>query len=165
MNKVHYHKREHEPTGDRKIEKGPNGSPKTNGRSGGLLFGLGVSLLIACALAFGVSRSYSQRRAVLATAEQFRDFVPSVRVATVTASPSNIVVSLPATTAAFVDANIYARATGYIESAMSILAIMSKQEIFLRCLPSRNLMIRFRKTRRRLSNSRRRWSKRKPAGN
>jgi RND family efflux transporter MFP subunit len=115
MNKVQYHKREHEPTGDRKIDKGPNGGPKTNGRSGGLLFGLGVSLLIACALAFGVSRSYSQQRAILATAEQFRDFVPSVRIAIVTASPSYIVVSLPATTAAFVDANIYARATGYIE--------------------------------------------------
>jgi RND family efflux transporter MFP subunit len=112
MNKVHCHNCEHESTCDRKTEKG---RPNTNGQWGGLLFGLGVSLLLVCGLALGVSRSYSQQRAVLATAEQVRDLIPSVRAATVTASPSNIAVTLPATTAAFVDANIYARATGYIE--------------------------------------------------
>ena len=43
-----------------------------------------------------------------------RDFVPSVRVATVEASPATVSVTLPGTTAAFAAANIYARATGYI---------------------------------------------------
>lgn len=46
---------------------------------------------------------------------KIRNFVPNVRVATVQTSQSNIVVALSATTAAFADANIYARATGYIE--------------------------------------------------
>ena len=50
----------------------------------------------------------------MATAEQERDFVPSLRVATVEASPSTQSVTLPATTAAFAQAEIYARATGYI---------------------------------------------------
>jgi multidrug efflux pump subunit AcrA (membrane-fusion protein) len=50
----------------------------------------------------------------MATAEQERDFVPSVRVATIEPSPGFMTVSLPGTTAAFAAANIYARATGYI---------------------------------------------------
>jgi RND family efflux transporter MFP subunit len=115
MNDVDTHNRQHEPAVDRKTEKAPKDRPDTRRRWGGLLFGLGAFLLLAGGLAFGASRSYSQQREVLATAEQLRDFVPSVRVATVRASPGNIVVTLPATTAAFADANIYARATGYIE--------------------------------------------------
>ena len=50
----------------------------------------------------------------MATAEQERDFVPSVRVATVKANAAVMSVTLPATTAAFAQAEIYARATGYI---------------------------------------------------
>jgi RND family efflux transporter MFP subunit len=50
----------------------------------------------------------------MATAEQARDFVPRVRVATVAASPTTVSVTLPGTTAAFAAANIFARATGYI---------------------------------------------------
>ena len=50
----------------------------------------------------------------MATARQARDFVPSVRVATVEPSPGFMTLSLPGTTAAFAAANIYARATGYI---------------------------------------------------
>jgi RND family efflux transporter MFP subunit len=115
MNDVDTHNRQYEPAVDRKTEKAPKDRPDTRRRWGGLLFGLGAFLLLAGGLAFGASRSYSQQREVMATAEQLRDFVPSVRVATVRASPGNIVVTLPATTAAFADANIYARATGYIE--------------------------------------------------
>jgi multidrug efflux pump subunit AcrA (membrane-fusion protein) len=44
-----------------------------------------------------------------------RDFVPSVRVATVKANTAVMSVTLPATTAAFAQAEIYARATGYID--------------------------------------------------
>jgi RND family efflux transporter MFP subunit len=110
-----YTNREQERTGDRKKEKAPQGRANTKGRWGGVLFGFGASLLLAGGLGFGAAHSYSQQRQVVATAEQIRDFVPSVRVTTVRASPSNIIVTLPATTAAFADANIYARATGYIE--------------------------------------------------
>ena len=114
MNDVDTHDRQHEPVVDRKTGKAPKDRPDTSRRWGGLPFGVGAFLLLAGGLAFGASRSYSQQREVMATAEQVRDFVPSVRVATVGTSPGNIVVTLPATTAAFADANIYARATGYI---------------------------------------------------
>jgi RND family efflux transporter MFP subunit len=58
--------------------------------------------------------TYSQHQDVTAIARQGRDFVPSLRVAAVEASPATVSVSLPGTTAAFAAANIYARATGYI---------------------------------------------------
>jgi RND family efflux transporter MFP subunit len=51
---------------------------------------------------------------VMATAQQERDFVPSLRVATIEASPATVSATLPGTTAAFAAASIYARATGYI---------------------------------------------------
>jgi RND family efflux transporter MFP subunit len=100
---------------DRKAEHPPKPRPRVRRLCVGRLFGLGALLLLAGALAFGASRSYSRQQEVMASAEQIRDFIPSVRVATVQASPGNIVVTLPGTTAAFADANIYARATGYIE--------------------------------------------------
>src|SRR5580692_11634660 len=100
-----------EPAVGCKTENAPNDRPDTRRR---LLFGGGAFLLLAVGLAFGTSRSYSRQREVMATADHAREFVPSVRVVTVGASPGNIVVTLPATTAAFADANIYARATGYI---------------------------------------------------
>jgi RND family efflux transporter MFP subunit len=106
--------RQHEPAIGRKTEKTPNDRPDTRRRWSRLLFGGGAFFLLAVGLAFGTSRSYSQQREVIATADHAREFVPSFRVVTVRASPGNIVITLPATTAAFVDANIYARATGYI---------------------------------------------------
>jgi RND family efflux transporter MFP subunit len=112
MNEVYSHDRGHEAAESGKFRKS---RPADKSRWGGALFGVGAFLLLAGGLAFGASRSYSRHHDVIATADQFRDFVPSVRVATIKASPSNIVVSLPATTAAFAEANIYARATGYIE--------------------------------------------------
>jgi RND family efflux transporter MFP subunit len=72
-------------------------------------------LLLAGGLALGASRSYSQQRQVMATAEQIRDFVPSVRVATVQPSEATVLVSLPATASAFSVANMFARASGYID--------------------------------------------------
>src|SRR5580700_5530108 len=50
----------------------------------------------------------------MATAEQSRDFVPSLQVAMVEPSPDTVSVFLPGTTAAFAAAGIYARATGYV---------------------------------------------------
>ena len=89
--------------------------PDAPHRWGGRVLGLGAFLLLAAGLALGASRSYSQQRQVIATAEQIRDFVPSVRVAPVQASDATALVSLPATTSAFSVANMYARASGYIE--------------------------------------------------
>jgi multidrug efflux pump subunit AcrA (membrane-fusion protein) len=66
------------------------------------------------ALASGAWTHYAERRQVLATAEQAREFVPQVRVTTVEPSDTNEVVKLPATTSAFASANIFARASGYI---------------------------------------------------
>jgi RND family efflux transporter MFP subunit len=83
-------------------------------RWGGRLFALGASLLLVGGLSLGVWGKISQQQQVTATAEQARDFVPSVRVATVEASPGTLSVTLPGTTAAFAAANIFARATGYI---------------------------------------------------
>jgi RND family efflux transporter MFP subunit len=82
---------------------------------GGRLLGLGALLILAAALAFGASRYYSLHRETIATSEQRRDFVPSVRVAAVRASDGNVLVTLPATTSAFSVANIFARASGYID--------------------------------------------------
>jgi RND family efflux transporter MFP subunit len=83
-------------------------------RWGRRLLGLGVFLLLAGALGIGGWRYYSQHREVMVTAERARDFVPSVRVATVQASDPTSLVTLPATTLALTQANIYARASGYI---------------------------------------------------
>jgi RND family efflux transporter MFP subunit len=80
------------------------------------LLGLGVLLLLAASVSYGASRYNAQVHQVMRTAEQQRDFVPAVRVASVRAANSEITLSLPATTLAFASANIFARANGYIET-------------------------------------------------
>ena len=80
----------------------------------GVCLRLADSVLLAGGLTLGAWGNYSQQQEVMATAKQQRDFVPSLRVATVEASPATVSVTLPGTTAAFAAANIYARATGYI---------------------------------------------------
>jgi RND family efflux transporter MFP subunit len=99
---------------DRRTQSPPKPRPAVQRRWGGRLFALGGFLLLATGVSLGAWRHYSQHQEVMATAERERDFVPSVRVATVEANPGIVSVTLPATTAAFADANIYARATGYI---------------------------------------------------
>ena len=84
-------------------------------RRHGPLFGAGVVLALTGALIAGGWRYGAQERAVAATTQQQRDFVPNVRVAAVRASTASVPVTLPATTSAFAVANIYARASGYIE--------------------------------------------------
>jgi RND family efflux transporter MFP subunit len=102
------------PPTDHQTEKAPKPCPKARRRLGGPLFALGAFSLLAGGVALGASRHYAQHQHVMATAERKRDFVPSMRVATVKANPGIVSVVLPGTTAAFTDANIYARATGYI---------------------------------------------------
>jgi RND family efflux transporter MFP subunit len=99
---------------DRDTQNPQKARPKVRRRWGARLFAVGTFLLLAGGVALGAWRHYSQQQGVIATAEEERDFVPSVRVATVKASPAVISVTLPATTAAFAQAEIYARATGYI---------------------------------------------------
>jgi RND family efflux transporter MFP subunit len=96
------------------IETLPKHHQPMRRRWGGRLMALGAFLLLAAGLSLGVWGKYSQQQQVMETAGQQRDFVPSVRVATVEASPGTVSVTLPGTTAAFAAANIYARATGYI---------------------------------------------------
>lgn len=84
-------------------------------RSGTAKFGSAALLVLVGALALGGWRHYQVDRELAATSEQARTLVPHVRVATVRASDSRINVTLPATTAAFEAANIFARTSGYIE--------------------------------------------------
>ncbi|MGY4368536.1 RND family efflux transporter MFP subunit [Bradyrhizobium sp. LB1.3] len=79
------------------------------------VFGSAALLLLAGGLAVGGWRHYQAERALAATSEQARMLVPEVRVATVRAGDRKIIVTLPATTAAFEAANIFARTNGYIE--------------------------------------------------
>jgi RND family efflux transporter MFP subunit len=114
MYEAETHDRADESAIGREIGTAPK-DPPARPRWGRALFGLGAFLLLAGGLAFGASRSYSQQRVVTATAEQIRNFVPSVRVATVQPSDATVIVTLPATTSAFSVANMFARASGYID--------------------------------------------------
>lgn len=84
-------------------------------RSGTAKLGSAALLVLVGALALGGWRHYQVDRELAATSEQAHTLVPQVRVATVRASDSRINVTLPATTAAFEAANIFARTSGYIE--------------------------------------------------
>jgi RND family efflux transporter MFP subunit len=84
------------------------------GRQGGWLIALGASAMLVAAVAVGAQRHLAAQRALATTAELHRTFVPSLRVATVKAGDRTTLVTLPATTAAFASANIFARASGYI---------------------------------------------------
>ncbi len=107
--------------GDPSVEHGTERPPKRPGaprRRGRLLLALGAFLLLGGGLAFGAVRYYAQYREVIASAEQHRNFVPSVRVAKVRPSDHITLVTLPATTLAFSAANLYARASGYIDKRL-----------------------------------------------
>jgi len=102
-----------EPAEARETRKPETSAPPPGGMRGGRFF-IGVAALLLVALAIGFWRHYSLHAQVMATAEQRKDFVPSVRVAPVRASVSTMSVTWPGTTEAFAQANIYARASGYI---------------------------------------------------
>ncbi|HEX3952092.1 MAG TPA: efflux RND transporter periplasmic adaptor subunit [Stellaceae bacterium] len=103
---------------DRRPRTEPDLPPARDSAPGGRgwstsLWPLLLVLLIA-AVGGGAWRHYQQHTEILAIAEQRRDFVPTVRVAAVKASPATMSVVLPATTSPFASANIYARASGYV---------------------------------------------------
>jgi RND family efflux transporter MFP subunit len=95
------------------------GKPQERSRArpqwGGWLLGLGAFLALAGALGLGAWRYRAEHREVIAASEQRREFAPSVRVVTVRASDADVLVTLPATTAAFAAANVFARASGYVD--------------------------------------------------
>jgi RND family efflux transporter MFP subunit len=86
----------------------------TQGGSNGVELVIGVVVVLAGALTSGAWNHLSQYRQTAAAAEQERDLVPQVRIATVQPSDEIQVVTLPATTSAFASANIFARASGYV---------------------------------------------------
>jgi len=90
----------------------PHGRER-RGRRGRLIV-LGVAVVLTGALTAGAWTHLTQYRLSADAAEQERDFVPQVRVASVESSGDTGVVKLPATTSAFASANIFARASGYI---------------------------------------------------
>jgi multidrug efflux pump subunit AcrA (membrane-fusion protein) len=80
-----------------------------------LYFGTGVLLVLAGALGIGGWGAYQEHRAALQTTQRHHDFVPTVQVAEVRSAGDTFTVSLPATTQALTTANIFARASGYID--------------------------------------------------
>jgi RND family efflux transporter MFP subunit len=84
---------------------------RSNGRR---ILGSVVLLALAGGLGFGFWQHYRVHAEVIATADQRRDFVPSVRTAAVHASENFRSAIWPGTTEAFAQANLYARASGYI---------------------------------------------------
>ena len=98
---------------EREVEHGP--PSRGAGRAGRRLLGLGALLILSGAIGYGGWRHYQVHTEVIATVEQARDFVPSVLTAPVRASGPTMSVVWPASTQAFAAAEIYARATGYID--------------------------------------------------
>jgi RND family efflux transporter MFP subunit len=99
----------------RKAAKSPRLRSRARRGLGGRLFAIAAFLLLTTGITLGASRHHSKQQQVSATADQTRHFAPMVAVAPVEASPLVSSVTLPGTTAAFATANIYARATGYID--------------------------------------------------
>ena len=83
-------------------------------RRRGRLAVLGVAVVLVGALTAGTWIHLTEHHLSEDAAEQERDFIPQVRVASVEQSSEIDVVRLPATTSAFATANIFARASGYI---------------------------------------------------
>ncbi len=83
-------------------------------KTGRQLFAVGTLVFLCAALGVGGWQHYRLHTQVMATTEQRRDFVPSVRTEPVRASPSTIAVTWPGTIEPFAQANIYGRASGYI---------------------------------------------------
>ncbi len=96
---------------DGQIVQTPVQSKGKTGRA--LLAFLAITLLVG-SLGYGLWEHYTLHAEVIATASARRDFVPAVRTAAVHASEPFRVAVWPGTTEAFEQANIYARASGYI---------------------------------------------------
>jgi RND family efflux transporter MFP subunit len=91
---------------DRRESKTPSGKAR--------FVAAGVIILLVGSVAIGIWQHYRVHALVMAAAQAQRDFVPTVATATVNTGEPTISVTWPATTDAFAQANIYARASGYI---------------------------------------------------
>ncbi|MDR3467388.1 MAG: efflux RND transporter periplasmic adaptor subunit [Xanthobacteraceae bacterium] len=89
-------------------------APTRRSSRGRNIFGLIVIAILAGALGVGFWQHYRLHAEVMATAQARRDFVPTVRTAAIRASDGVRSAIWPGTTEAFEQANIYARASGYI---------------------------------------------------
>jgi RND family efflux transporter MFP subunit len=108
-------KLERSPVPDIETERPDMPATKVAKRFGkGRLLAAGVILLLGGALAVSIWQHHNAHAQVMSAAEQRRDFVPTVTTATVNASGKTMSVTWPGTTEAFAQANIYARASGYI---------------------------------------------------
>jgi RND family efflux transporter MFP subunit len=116
VNEVVRLKRQRKPAVEPAREAPPSEErPRTPRGRGGRWLGVGALLALFAGLAYGGWRYETQQHEAIATAERHADFVPNLRVATVKASDSTMLVTLPGTTSAFTQANIFARASGYID--------------------------------------------------
>ncbi|HLN10560.1 MAG TPA: efflux RND transporter periplasmic adaptor subunit, partial [Xanthobacteraceae bacterium] len=115
MNEVVRLKRQRKPALEPPPEAPAQEEQNLGRRGGGRWLGFGALLALIVGLAYGGWRYETQRLETAVTAKQQADFVPSLRVATVKASDSTMLVTLPGTTSAFTQANIFARASGYID--------------------------------------------------
>jgi RND family efflux transporter MFP subunit len=103
------------PVHERPIDHQPVQTPThSKGKAGRTILAFVVIALLAGAVGYGFWKHYVLHAEVLATTEARRDFVPAVRTAAVHASEPFRVAVWPGTTEAFEQANIYARASGYI---------------------------------------------------
>ena len=92
---------------------GTQGHRTSSGR-GRAWLAVGV-VLLGELLGIGIWQHYTLHAQAAATAQRHRDFVPSVRVMPVRSSGDKMSVEWPGTTEAFEAANIFARASGYID--------------------------------------------------
>ena len=92
-----------------------NKTDKTRRSYGALLLGGATLLLLVGGIAVGGWRYREAALDAEATAKRTQTSVPEVRVAEVRNSGSEVTLSLPATTAAFEAASIFARTSGYIQ--------------------------------------------------
>ena len=97
----------------RDIALPPSPGSKTK-RTGRYVFAAATVVLLLAGLALGSWQHFQLHAEVAATAVQRRDMVPNVRVAAVRASGETVSISLPGTTEAFEQANIYSRTSGYV---------------------------------------------------
>lgn len=94
-------------------------SAEPDGRHGtrhSLLLAASALTLLTVAIGLGAWRQQERMTDLHVAAEHRRSFVPSVRVATVRAAGDERAVRLPATTTAFAAANVFARASGYVDT-------------------------------------------------
>jgi RND family efflux transporter MFP subunit len=104
------------PPGEPDIGESQRLRDKVQAKSGMRLFGRAALLLLAGALALGVWTHYQQYRLAVTAAQQHREFVPTVRVGAVKESDRVMHVTWPGTVLGYEQANIFARATGYIST-------------------------------------------------